>query len=113
MERSEIRVIVQMAGWSRIALRSIRATRLALPLSLFELRRTSRLAGTTAIFIRSSRLRLRAMRMLIDPVDDLRPHRDRQPLAHALYHQEFGAGYRRRGVPTALCTHTGIDGAGD
>src|SRR6266478_1131436 len=57
------------------------------------------------------RLRAHAMRVLVDRVDDLRPHRDRERVAHAFDHQEFRAGDRGCGVLAAGGMHQRIDGA--
>src|SRR6266550_5014325 len=57
------------------------------------------------------RLLCRPVRVLVDRIDDLRPHRDRQRVAHAFDHQEFRAGDRGRGVLAARRMYQGIDGA--
>src|SRR5712664_2741066 len=57
------------------------------------------------------RLRAHAMRVLVDRVDDLRPRRDRERVAHAFDHQEFRAGDRGCGVLAAGGMHQRIDGA--
>ena len=51
------------------------------------------------------------MRVLVDGVDDLWPHRDRQRMAHAFDHQQFRARDRGGGVLAAVGMHQGIDGA--
>src|SRR5260221_1923464 len=67
--------------------------------------------GRRVICIRLRRLRRRAMRMLVDRIDNLRPHRDRQRVAHAFDHQKLGARDRGRGVLAAFGAHQRIDGA--
>ena len=51
--------------------------------------------------------------VLHDRVDDLRPHRDRQSVAHAFDHQELRAWYRGCGVLAAHRVNQRIDGAVD
>src|SRR5712671_2166157 len=43
--------------------------------------------------------------MSLDRRKDLRPHRDRQRVAHALYHHQLRAGYRPRGRLPAVEPH--------
>src|SRR5712671_6402856 len=43
--------------------------------------------------------------MSLDRRKDLRPHRDRQRVAHALYHHQLRAGYRPRGRFAAVEPH--------
>ena len=49
--------------------------------------------------------------MLVDRVDDLRPHRNRQRVPHAFDHQKSGAGDRGGGILAALGAYQRIDGA--
>src|SRR5438067_12860774 len=51
--------------------------------------------------------------MLVDRINDLRPHRDRQSVPHPFNQEEFGAWNRGRGVLAAFWAHQGIDGAVD
>ena len=53
----------------------------------------------------------RRARACVDRVDDLRPHRDRQRVAHAFDHQQLCAGDRGRGVLAAFGADQRIDGA--
>src|SRR6202040_1404837 len=51
--------------------------------------------------------------MLVDGVDDLRPHRDRQRVTHAFDHHQFRTGNGRRGILAAGGMNQRIDGAMD
>ena len=51
------------------------------------------------------------MRMLVDCIDNLRPHPDRQRVTHAFDHQELCAGDRGCGVLAAFGANQGVDGA--
>src|SRR3954469_8154930 len=53
----------------------------------------------------------RGMSMLIERIDDLRPHWNRQSMSHAFDHQKVGPGYRGCGVLAAFRPHQGVDSA--